>query len=70
MSGTEELMGQRHGADGVKTWSCWGKDVELLGQRCGVVGAKTWSCWGKDVELLGQRRGVVGRNFVIRLICT
>ena len=40
MSGAEELMGQRCGADG-------GKDVELMG-------AKTWSCWDKDVERLAE----------------
>ena len=40
MSGAEELMGQRRGADG-------GKEVELLGQRHGVVGTKTWNGWPK-----------------------
>ena len=36
MSGTEELMGQRHGADGAKTWGC--RDMELLGKGRGAVG--------------------------------
>ena len=27
-----ELLGQRFGADGAKTWSCWGKDSELMDQ--------------------------------------
>ena len=38
MSGAEELMGQRRGADGAKTWSC--QDMELLGKGRGAVGRK------------------------------